>query len=170
MKHYTNIRAIFFLIAYALFSNGNTCKGPSDTTPGNCSNRKSVDFYGTIKAVPREHFSLSTPIAKNDCEAHYNFFFRWSGSSPKALDSTMPPLYNLVQAFRPEDEFAYFPHPNPVRKVDPSGGYDWVIEFDIGNKNTGFTNTRYGIETFVNSPDSLDDVYIAATITYTPYQ
>jgi hypothetical protein len=151
-----------------LFSGGNTCKSPSDTTPGKCDNRKTQSFLGNITAVPRQHFSLSTPIAKNDCDAHYVFGFKWA-SPHDPEDPNMPPMYDLAQAFRHEDEFAYFPHSNPVRSHDNSG-YKWTIDFTTGNRNSGFTNTRYGIETFLDSQDPTAQVFIVAAIDYTPYQ
>lgn len=172
MKHFTKLQAVLFLFVVALFSNGNSCNGPKDTTPGNCDNRKGILSQSVIHVgTTREFFSMSTPIAKNDCEAHYSFTFFWANPRRVKTDTIMPPLHNLDQAFRPEDEFAYFGHPLPVRTKDFIGDrWRWDIVFDVGNKNSGFSNTRYGVNTFVESINPADSVLVNCDITYTPFQ
>ena len=171
MKHFTKLQPVIFLLVFALFSNGNTC-GPKDSTPGNCDNRKGVLLQSIIHVkTPKELFSLSTPIAKNDCEAHYSFTFSWANGDRAKKDTTMPPLGNLNHAFQPEDEFAYFPHPLPVRTNDAlSDNWRWDIVFDIGNRNTGLSNTRYGVTTYVDSINPADSILVNCDISYTPFE
>src|SRR4051794_11378155 len=94
---------------------GSGCKTGTETNTNDCGTSKRVNLYKTIHVFDStgqsEFFELETPDARNDCEATYQFYFRFADPLVRAIRNDMPPLDNLSEAFRPLGEFTYFPHP-----------------------------------------------------------
>lgn len=145
-----------------------------------CGDPKTVCGAQTLHVDPDTgvsgFFTLTTPNARNDCEAQYNFSFRWADPLRRLTDTDMPPLEDLEHAFQPADEFAYFPHPNPVfLNLAPPGCYGptdepgwWVITFRIGNQNSGLPNTRYYVRARLDPTvaTEFDDTEVMCKIEY----
>ena len=147
-----------------------SCKTPT-ASPYGCDVRKTVDSSLVLHPGDGKYFILNTPIASNDCEANYSFIFEWADASRSSTDNARPPLRDLAHAFEPADEFAYFGHP-PEVKTNVGGGWYYVITFSVGNKNSGLSNTRYGVVASIDPAlptTPADSVRITCVIDYTPY-
>ncbi|SRR5579883_211842 len=147
MNTHSMVRFSLLLTAMAL----SACKTGSEATVNDDCGGGHYVIAQKVIHNNGEFFELQTPTARNDCEAEYIFNFRWANPAKRAIDNDMPPLLNLEHAFQPLAEFAYFPHPAPVFRrdtvMDANGnlimGDWWVIDFNIGNKNSGYPTTQY---------------------------
>jgi hypothetical protein len=163
------IRVPLFLLA-VLCSGALTsgCKtGTTEAKYDDCGPSKAVFKYGTVHDVQGEYAFLETPEARNDCEAHYIFVFRWADPNYQVFRVTEQPPLNLPHAFEPGGELAYFPHPDPTYDPDflvldennkQIGGKGWwKIDFSIGNKNSGNPTTRYTSSAYLDYSKASDD-------------
>ena len=165
----------FLTLCSIVLSNG--CKTGTESSASDCGDAKEVSMHSAIYDSTGTYRYLETPEARNDCEARYQFYFRWANTLTQALRTDMPPLGNLDHMFAPGGEFAYFPHPAPVYDAGATfseGGVQyggkgwWVIDFAIGNKNSGNPSTRYGVGANVDfsKADESDSIEIGARIGY----
>jgi hypothetical protein len=164
-----NLRLKIILLFLTTFLVSCLGKGPTESKTG-CEVRQTVTGGDRLVALNQD-FIFDTPTAKNDCHARYKFLFRWASDERAANDTNRPPLRDLSRVFGPSDEFSYFPHPKEFRFTF-LGKYLWVVDFSIGNKNSNFTNTRYGLGVNLD-PDTFkpgDSVAVSAEIEYTPYE
>jgi hypothetical protein len=138
--------------------------------PCDASFRKGVALFTVLHPGSQEFFSLATPAASNDCEAHYDFTFSWANSDTERQNNQEPPLNDLTYSFSP-GVLLYFPHPPP--KLDSTiTSYFWTISFSIGNKNTSLPSTQYMVSTDLDNAQAThpwDSVYVGCTINYTPF-
>lgn len=179
-------RSLLF-IGVALFV---SCKAgaPSEADSKDCGTTAKVKGYKVVRRGvfnnAFDQFSLNTPEARNDCHAHYKFYFRWASLYKRLYEKeTMPPLKDLHDSFGPADEYAYFPHNPPEWKHDATihdevflGGQStkgwWLVDFSVGNKNSKQPSTRYHVGAIIDSDNSVDEdsTEVWCEITYYPIQ
>lgn len=180
MKHilFSALKIAGFAAALNLLAG---CKSSTEVTEDNCGQPSILLGHRVIKYNPTEFFEMATRDARNDCEATYNFSFRWAEPARRMVDRDMPPLEDLEHAFQPLQEFAYFPHQPPVFEenthvvdtnlADLPGDW-WKIVFSTGNKNSGYPSTQYYCRARLDpaKANESDSTEIVCEITYRRYK
>ena len=168
MKQLRYFPGIVFLMVFALFSNGNTCKSDTAATNDDPCSGTSVNTKNAQLLAAGEHFDLVGDPAGNECTATYYLQFKWWPHSRASTDVSMPPL-DLENAFGAEDELVTsFSHEAPHSDLDASNDHDWVLVFSLNNAKSALPSTRYALHTVLNSLKTTDSVFISASVSYYP--
>jgi hypothetical protein len=159
-----------FLLLLSLPLTSFLCPASDTTGPNPCID--DLEFLLRDSVVnPGGVFFLEAPPGENHCHATYNLTWRYADHAKAVMDTSMPPLENVSEAFGPAGELSYFPHDLPKREINSHGEHQWVVTCSAGNKNSGNPSTKHSIAVSVptvqENPKAAD-VMIHGGISYVP--
>jgi len=166
MKQTRYFSGILFLMVFALFSSGSTCKStdpPASTD--DCQNSSLAQNYSTVYAGGS--IDMVSKPSNNDCEATYIINFEWAKDSLAKANTSMPPLGDLETACSPEDELlSYFTHDAPHVHMLSNGHNEWTLVLSTNNSKSVLSTTRYAFHSKLNSSNPADSVLFDGRIEY----